>query len=246
MEFAYEQLGSRIKIAVSPQHTFGTDAFLLSDFARVRRRDKAVDLGTGCGIVALLWFRPDKEGRDRGPAQAYCVDVQEQAIRQLRQTVEENQLTQRIVPLHRDLKELHQLLPCQEFDLVTCNPPYKIEGTGILNLEDAHTIARHEVLCTIDDVCCAASHLLKFGGRLCVCQRPERLADVLEAMRRHRLEPKRLRFVQKRGDTAPWLFLAEGKKGAKAYLQVEAPLIVQDRQGEMTPEMKRLYRPDEN
>lgn len=244
MEFAYEQLGEHIKIAVSPQHKFGTDAFLLSDFAHVHRKEKAVDLGTGCGIVAMLWFRPDKEGKDQGPQQAYCVDIQEQAVRQLYQTVKENKLEDRVIPLHKDLKELPPLLKPQEFDVITCNPPYKIEGTGIINQQAAHTIARHEVMCTIEDICRTASQLLKFGGRLCVCQRPERLADVLEAMRRNGMEPKRIRFVQKKGDTAPWLFLAEGKKGAKAYLQVEAPLIVQDEQGGLTPEMKRIYMLD--
>ncbi|MBR5485372.1 MAG: methyltransferase [Oscillospiraceae bacterium] len=241
MVFEYEQLGEHIKIAVSPEHKFGTDAFLLSDFAKVKKKDYAADLGTGCGIVAMLWFRPGVNGEDNGPKKAYCVDIQTQAIEQLKQTVEENSLHDRVVPMCMDLKNINSSLLPQELDVVTCNPPYKIEGTGILNDADPHTIARHEVMCTINDVCAAAAKMLKFGGRLCVCQRPERLADVLQAMRQNGIEPKRVRFVQKRHDSAPWLFLAEGKKGSKPYMNVEAPLVVQDEKGELTAEMKRIY-----
>ena len=97
-------------------------------------------------------------------------------------------------------------------------------------------------MCSIEDVCKAAAKLLQFGGRLCVCQRPERLLDVLEAMRQEKIEPKRVRFVQKRGDTAPWLFLAEGRKGAKRFLKVEPPLLIQDENGEFSPELKKIYR----
>lgn len=94
----------------------------------------------------------------------------------------------------------------------------------------------------MEDVCAAASRLLRFGGRLCVCQRPERLPDMMEAMRNHGIEPKRLRMVQQRGDKAPWLVLMEGKKGSRPFLQVEAPLIVEDGAGGFSPEMKRIYR----
>ncbi|MEG2038308.1 MAG: methyltransferase [Oscillospiraceae bacterium] len=241
MEFAYEQLGSAIKIAVSPEHKFGTDAFLLSDFAKVKRKDFAMDLGTGCGIVAMLWFRPDEYGEYNGPLKAYCIDIQSQAIEQLEQTVAVNKLEHRVIPLNIDLKNLKRTMFPTEFDVITCNPPYKVQGTGILNECDKHTIARHEVMCRIDDVCKAAENLLKFGGRLCICQRPERLADVLEAMRKNNIEPKRVKFVQKRGDTAPWLFLAEGKKGSKSYMTVEAPLIMQNEDGELSDELKRIY-----
>ena len=97
-------------------------------------------------------------------------------------------------------------------------------------------------MCSIDDVCAAAAKLLQTGGRLCVCQRPERLLDVLESMRAHKIEPKRVRFVQKRGDTAPWLFLAEGHKGGRRFLKVEPPLLIQDEKGGFSPELQRIYR----
>lgn len=238
-QFTFETINHTLQICVSPEHKFGTDAFLLSDFARIRRKDRAVDLGTGCGIIPLLWFREMEDA----PQAAYGVDIQPQAIEQLTQTVEKCDLNERLIPICADLKNLSDILPADSFTLVTCNPPYKASNTGILNELDAHTIARHEVMCQISDVCRAASRLLKFGGRLCICQRPERLPDTLESMRACGIEPKRLRFVQKKGDTAPWLFLVEGRKGGKAYLQVEAPLLIQEKDtGEFSEELRRIYR----
>ena len=237
--FSYETINGTLKICVSNEHKFGTDAFLLSDFAQVKRKDKCVDLGTGCGIIPLLWFREMEDA----PQLAYGVDIQPQAIRQMKITVENCGLEGRLIPVEGDLKDLSPQLPADSFTLVTCNPPYKATNTGILNVADAHTIARHEILCNIDDVCRAAARLLKFGGRLCICQRPERLLDTLEAMRRNKVEPKRLRFVQKKGDTAPWLFLVEGKKGSAPYMKVEAPFLIQEKDSdENSEELRRVYR----
>lgn len=238
-DFSYELINGRLKICTSPEHKFGTDAFLLSDFAQVKRKDQCVDLGTGCGIIPLLWFREMEDA----PQVAYGVDIQPQAIQQMKKTVEACELQGRLIPVEGDLKDLSPQLPADSFTLVTCNPPYKATNTGILNEADAHTIARHEILCNIDDVCRAAARLLKFGGRLCICQRPERLLDTLEAMRKYKIEPKRLRFVQKKGDTAPWLFLVEGKKGSAPYLKVEAPFLIQQKDSdENSEELRRVYR----
>ncbi|WP_312643217.1 methyltransferase [Hydrogenoanaerobacterium sp.] len=222
MDFTYtfEQLTAELSICVTPDHKFGTDAFLLSHFAQHRRKDVACDLGTGCGIIPLLWFRCNP------PQRVFAVDIQPKAIEQLKITVERNGLHDSLTPVLADLKALDGRLPKAGFDLVTCNPPYKIANTGILSELTSEQIARHEVLCNINDVCAAASKLLKFGGRLCICQRPERLLDVLEAMRKNGIEPKLVRFVQQREGLAPWLFLVQGKKGAKPYLKVEKPLII--------------------
>ena len=237
--FSYELINGKLKICTSNEHKFGTDAFLLSDFAQVKRKDRCVDLGTGCGIIPLLWFREMEDA----PQVAYGVDIQPQAIQQMKLTVEACELQERLIPVEGDLKDLSPQLPADSFTLVTCNPPYKATNTGILNEADAHTIARHEILCNINDVCRAAARLLKFGGRLCICQRPERLLDTLEAMRNNKIEPKRLRFVQKKGDTAPWLFLVEGKKGSAPYLKVEAPFLIQAKDSdENSDELRRVYR----
>ena len=131
--------------------------------------------------------------------------------------------------MEADLNDLKGKLPFDAFDLVTCNPPYKAAGGGILSAEAPHQIARHELACTLDGVCAAAGKLLRTGGRLCICQRPERLADLICSMRAHRIEPKRVQAVAKDGSSEPWLILVEGKKGAKPSLRM-LPTLVFDRE----------------
>lgn len=227
-------MGEKLKICVSDEHSFGTDAFLLSDFAKPKRNDVVYDLGTGCGIIPLLWFRVTP------PKRIFAVDIQPQAIEQLEITVKENGICDVLSPVCADLK---QLKPVDLADVVVCNPPYKAAGAGIMSEISAEQIARHETLCDIYDVTATAARLLKFGGRLCICQRPERLGDVIDAMKKSGIEPKRLRFVQKDSHSAPWLFLIEGKKGSKPFLTVEKPFLINEG-GEPSEETKKLYRPE--
>lgn len=236
MEFNYtfEKLSDSIKVCVTNEHKFGTDAFLLADFAQVRKKDIVCDLGTGCGIIPLILSKISS------PVKIYGVDIQAQAIEQFNISIKENKQTN-ITPILADLKTLDSSLN-GKFDVVTCNPPYKANNTGILSELTAEQIARHEVLCTIDDVCNTASKLLKFGGKLCICQRPERLADVITAMKNANIEPKRLRFVAKQSHNAPWLFLIEGKKGSKPFMKVLPNLSVYDESGkEFSKEMQSIY-----
>ena len=173
------------------------------------------------------------------PQVTYAVDIQEGAIEQLRLGLEKSE-TKGIVPICADLKELWEGAPLGQLDLVTCNPPYKVNNAGFQSVITAQKIARHEILCTIDDVCAAAQKLLKFGGRLCVCNRPERLSDVIYAMKCHDIEPKRLRFVSKNAEEAPWLFLIEGKKGSKPFMKVEPQLYIRSENG-FTEELQKIY-----
>lgn len=228
----FERLGDSCEICVTYEHTFGTDAFLLADFAKARRKDTVCDLGTGCGIIAVLMkLRYDA-------SDVYGIDIQQQAIDQFMVTVQRSDL-KNVHPLLMDLKELTDDAPLDKCDLVTCNPPYKAANAGIESELNAHKIARHEILCNINDVCRAASRLLKYGGRLCLCNRPERLADVICAMRENNIEPKRLRFVAKDPDTAPWLFLIEGRKGGGSFMNVEVPLYMNN--GGLSPELAGIY-----
>ena len=227
-EFRFEPLGEKLNICVSDEHSFGTDAFLLSHFASPKKNDVVYDLGTGCGIIPVLWYRSVP------PKKVFAIDIQPQAIEQLEITVRENAL-EAFFPICADLKGLK---PIELADVVTCNPPYKAAGAGIVSELTAEQIARHEILCDIYDVTDAAARLLKFGGRLCICQRPERLCDVISAMKKSKIEPKRLRFVQKDASSAPWLFLIEGKKGSKPFLSVEKPLLMNDE------EVKKIYYPE--
>lgn len=232
-QYTFETLRNEIDICVSDEHKFGTDAFLLADFAAPRRKDRVCDLGTGCGIIPLLMHI------SFSPAEIYGVDIQEQAIEQFNITVERNHL-ESIFPVHADLKTLWDSAPLGMLDVVTCNPPYKAAKAGIESEADAHKIARHEILCNINDVCKAASRLLKFGGRLCLCNRPERLADVISAMKDNGIEPKTLRFVSKTPDDSPWLFLIEGKKGGKPFMKVMPQLYINGAEG-FSDELLRIY-----
>ncbi|MGN1106829.1 MAG: tRNA1(Val) (adenine(37)-N6)-methyltransferase, partial [Huintestinicola sp.] len=173
------------------------------------------------------------------PKKVYGIDIQEQAIQQFKVTVERSSLED-VYPLHMDLKSLTKEAPLDICDLVTCNPPYKAYKAGIESELDAHKIARHEILCNINDVCAAAKKLLKFGGRLCICNRPERLADVIAAMRSNGIEPKNLRFVSKSPDSAPWLFLIEGRKGGGAFMKVMPQLYISGTGG-VSPELAAIY-----
>lgn len=237
-EFRFEPLQKGVDICVSQEHKFGTDAFLLTGFAAPRRKDKVCDLGTGCGIIPLLMqIKYD-------PKIIYGVDIQKQAIDQFKATIEKNHL-ERLVPVEADLRELWEDCPKGSFDLVTCNPPYKAAKAGIESMGEAQKIARHEILCNINDVCKAASKLLKFGGRLCLCNRPERLADVICAMRANKIEPKSLRFVCKTVNDPSWLFLIEGTLGGKPFMKALPPLVVKDGDG-YSKELMEIYGGDKN
>lgn len=224
MNYEYEELKAGIYVCRSQTHSFGTDAFLLTGFSAYRRRDLVCDLGTGCGIIPLLMQRHDP------PRQIYAVDIQQDAIMQLRLGMEQCDAAPAIVPVCSDLRALSDM-PFGQFDLVTCNPPYKAANSGILSADAQKQIARHEIAGDIMDICAVAAKLLNYHGRLCLCCRPERLADIMCAMRANKIEPKRLRLVCKTPESAPWLFLIEGKKGAKPFLQIEPTLFVRSGEG---------------
>lgn len=233
--YNYERLSDDIKIAVSREHTFGTDAVILADFAGVKARDKALDMGTGCGIIPFLWLR------NKNINNVSCLDIQENAYNQVLHTIELNGIEDRIKAYNCDLREVSAVFKAEEFSLVTINPPYKPIGTGIESLDESARIARHEVCCNIEDAVKAASYLLKYGGRFCMCHRPERLVDTFEIMRRYKLEPKRFRFVQDKNGEEPFLFLVQGQKGAKSFLRVAPQLIIKKDNGKFTDEMLKIY-----
>lgn len=236
----FEPLGAGVEVCVSDRHHFSTDTILLADFAQVKNGESVVELGTGCGTIPLLMIR------DNSLKEIYALEIQDDAVDLLRQSIAHNlssgiERASLIKPVHGDIRDVKNLLPAGSADLVVCNPPYKLSGSGIENPDGGKKTARHEVDCTLDDVCEAAKWLLRFSGRFVMCQRPERLTDVLETLRAYELEPKRLRMVQGRADKAPKLFLVEAKRGAKqGYMDVEPALIVEDENG-FTPEMRAIY-----
>lgn len=234
-DYKTEHLGGGNYVCVSREHTFGTDAVLLADFASPRSKDTAYDLGTGCGIIPLLWVRNNMADKIVG------VELQKQGFEQACRSAEISGAEAKVKFINADIRDIKKFLPHGQADVVTMNPPYKAADSGIESMSPAEKIARHEVECRLTDVTDAAAHLLKFGGRLCLCNRPERLSDTIIAMKQTGIEPKRLRFVVKRPETKPWLFLIEGKKGSKPYMSVEPMLIMYGGDGGLSDEVMKIY-----
>lgn len=229
-----EPIGDGKFIYVSKHHTFGTDAVLLSHFAKAKQNDKAVDLGTGCGIIAFLMLR------DNNCQSAFGVDISGEAI-ELAEMTKQDFGFEKFTSVLSDLKDLKGKVPFGCNTLVTCNPPYKAPGAGIKNPDGVKSVARHEVECTLEDIIAVSARLLQTGGRLCMCQRPERLAEMMELMRKYKVEPKRLRLVCKCVGQSPWLVLVEGKRCANTALTIEPNLYVEDGNGNFSEEMINIY-----
>ena len=220
MQEHWEDLGGGISIRVSSSHSFGEDALLLAAFASPKAGEQVCDLGTGCGILPFLWCR--------GPAPAHVtgVDCAQEAVFMAEESAAYNRVEERTSFICADWNDLPPSLPRGTFDRVTCNPPYFAAGSGGRSREAAALAARHEPgPDMLPQLCRVAAGLLKNRGRFCLCHRPERLADVLEALRLAGLEPKRLQFAQHRMDTAPWLLLCESIKGGGKGLRILQPLL---------------------
>jgi len=222
-------------IFTSSHHTFGTDAVLLADFSGAKKNDKAVDLGTGCGIISFLLLR------DELCETVYGVDISEEAVFLAENTKELNGF-ENFYPVCSNLLELKGKVPFGCHTLVTCNPPYKANGAGLQNPDSFHRTARHETMCTLEDIIKVSAKLLQTGGRLCMCHRPERLAELFDLMRNNKVEPKRLRLVSQRMGEKPWLVLVEGRRCGNTGLTIEPPLYIEEN-GDFSAEMKKIYGP---
>ncbi len=221
----------RAIIQKSDGFKFGTDAVLLADFAKVKKGESHCDLCTGGGIVPILMH---KEGR-----RTSCVEISAEYADMARRSAAMNGMD--IEVIEGDIKEIKDLLAPSSFEVVTVNPPYFKEGGGLLGGDRHIDGSRHEIFCNITDVVSAASHLLIPSGRLYMVHRPDRLADVICAMREAKIEPKRLRMVQGTDKKAPTLFLIEGRVGGLCGMVCEPTLVVM-REGEETEEIKEIYK----
>lgn len=216
----WEPLTRDASVAVSARHGFGEDALLLAAFAAPRPRERVCDLGTGCGVLPLWWCV-----RQAPPARIDAVELQPEAAALARLTVERAGLTDTVTVHAADLRRWREFLPPGGMDAVVMNPPYFPEGSGKVSADPSRRITRHEGAgCALPEAMGAAAGLLREGGRFCLCHRPERLADVFEALRAVRLEPKRLQFVYRDPAGPPWLFLCEGRRGGAPGLTVLPPL----------------------
>ena len=199
---------------------FGMDAVLLSGFARVKRGAQVLDLGTGTGIIPILL-----EAKTEA-AHLTALEIQEESADMARRSVQLNGLEGKIDVVTGDIKEADQLFKAASFDVVTCNPPYMIGQHGLRNPEEPKAIARHEILCTLEDVVRNAAKLLKTGGSFFMVHRPFRLAEIITVMTQYKLEPKRMQLVYPYVDKEPNMVLIEGCRGGRPRMTVEKPLIV--------------------
>lgn len=214
---------------------FGMDAVLLSGFARVREGETVIDLGTGTGIIPILL-----EARTAG-AHFTGLEIQPESADMARRSVEYNEIGDRVSIVTGDIREASRIFGGASVDVVTTNPPYMIGQHGLVNDADAKTIARHEVLCTLDDVLRESARLLKPQGRFYMVHRPFRLAEIFCKMVEHHIEPKRMQLVYPYVDKEPNMVLIEGMRGGKSRITVEKPLIVYREPGQYTDEIYDIY-----
>lgn len=216
-----EDLGDGFKILQNKDmFCYGTDAAMLAEFTVAKPKEKLIDLCSGNGIVPILLCKYTRCN------EITALEIQKEAADLARRSVKLNDLTDRINVLCEDLRNVKDIFPCGSFDVVTCNPPYMPEGTGKTNLSDAVNIARHEIMCTLDDVIKASSYLVKNGGRVYMVHRCERLADIVYLMKLNNLEPKKLTMITANPDSVPSLLLIEAQKDRKSGITVTKPIYV--------------------
>lgn len=214
---------------------FGMDAVLLANFACVKQKECALDLGTGTGIIPILLTAKTEGMHFTG------LEIQEESADMARRSVAHNHLEEKVDIVTGDIKEAAELFGPASFDVITTNPPYMIGHHGIENPSDAKAIARHEVLCDLNDILRESARILKPRGRFYMVHRPFRLAEILSKMIQVRIEPKRMRMVHPFVHKEPNMVLIEGMRGANSRMRVEPPLIVYKEQGVYSEELLLEY-----
>ena len=216
---------------------FGMDAVLLSSFCAktIRKKDKVLDLGTGTGIIPILLSAKAE------PAHISALEIQDESVDMAKRSVNLNGLDEKIDIIHGDIKTASLNFGAAVFDAVTTNPPYMNDNHGIKNPDVPKAIARHEILCNLDDIARESSKLLKTQGRFYMVHRPFRMAEILSKMVEYKIEPKRMRLVYPYIDKEPNMVLIEGLRGGKSRVTVEKPLIVYKEQGVYTDEIYDIY-----
>ncbi len=214
---------------------FGMDAVLLSGFTKVLPGEKVLDLGTGTGIIPILLEAKTKGKHFTG------LEIQEESADMARRSVALNKLEDKIDIVMGDIKEASALFGSASFDVITSNPPYMNHNHGLVNPGEAKAIARHEILCSLEDVIREAARCLKPNGRFYLVHRPFRLVEIITVLTAYKLEPKRMKLVYPYVDKEPNMVLLECIKGAKSRVTVESPLIVYKEPNVYTDEIYDIY-----
>lgn len=214
---------------------FGVDAVLLSWFAKAKKGEKVLDLCTGTGVVPLLMTAKTQ-------AESFCaLEIQHEVAEMAKRSVAFNGLEEKIAVVEGDVKEASRIFGGASFHVVTVNPPYLAGDSGIHNEDDSKAISRHELLCSLDDVVRESSRVLKSNGRLYMVHRPFRLTDIILAMTKYKISPRRFCMVYPRASREANLILIEGVKGGKTQLKAEAPVILQEEDGSETLLLRQIH-----
>lgn len=214
---------------------FGMDAVLLSDYAKIRKNGLVMDLCSGTGIIPILLEAKYPVKYIEG------LEYQEESVSMANRSILLNHQEGKIHFTRGDVREVREHYKSDSFDYVTCNPPYMVNTHGLTNGDYKKAIARHEILCNLEDVILAAKWLLKPAGHLIMVHRPFRLAEILYQLKVHKLEPKRIRFVYPYIDKEPNMVLIDAVKGGKQRITVDPPFIVYHKDGSYTEEIFKIY-----
>ena len=214
---------------------FGMDAVLLSSFAKIKKGEEVLDLGTGNGIIPILLEAKTKGKHFSG------IEIQEYNVDMAKRSVLLNNQTEKIDIIVGDIKEASNIFGAASFDVITSNPPYMTANHGLVNPDENKAVARHEILCTLEDVVREASSLLKQNGRFYMVHRPFRLIEIISKLTQYKLEPKHIRMVYPYIDKEPNMVLIECVKGGKSRLKIDPPLIVYKEKNKYTDEILEIY-----
>jgi tRNA1Val (adenine37-N6)-methyltransferase len=214
---------------------YGIDAVLLSGYAKVKPGERVLDLGTGTGILPILLAA-------KTPGRSFTgLEIQKESADMARRSVALNHLNDRISIVQGDIREAVSIFGAASFDVAVSNPPYMIGRHGLTNPDPAVAIARHEILCSFRDIAEQTSRILTDRGRFYLIHRPFRLAEIMCTLKEYRLEPKRMRLVYPFADKEPNMVLLEACKNGNPRIRVEKPLIVYERTGVYTREIREIY-----
>jgi tRNA1Val (adenine37-N6)-methyltransferase len=215
---------------------FGIDSVLISDFAKDIKKDAVVmDLGTGTGIIATLLCGKTQLKKIIG------IEIQKEVCEMAQRSIELNQLQDKFSIVNENIKNLDKIYDLNSIDAIVTNPPYKKENSGLKNQEKTKIISRHEVECNLEDIIKTSNKLLKDKGSFYMVHRPERLVDIIYLLRKYKMEPKMIRFVQSNIDQKPTLVLIKAIKNAREFLTIEKNLIIYNQDGSYTDEILKIY-----
>lgn len=224
------------KIIQNPEvFCFGIDAVLLADFAKAKKADSVLDIGTGTGIIPILMEARYENGNYVG------IDIQENMVEMANRSLMMNGLEDKIKIIHLNVKDIKLAYKANSFDIVTSNPPYMKGKSGLVNENKSKMISRHEITCTLEDIIQSAAYVLTDKGTMYMVHRPNRLVDIMALMRKYRIEPKRMRMVHPKPGKAPTMVLIEALKYANSELIIDPPLYVYDNDGNYTDEIYDIY-----